>query len=178
MLASSLPTFLGICLLLLSPAFASPLSVSLTSCASPASSSSNSASLLNFANGYAQLVRNEDNVVGPSGETGGWLLRMNLVGQTAQVSARSVEIFFFGLCTGSDLETGPILIWSHGCWDLLSLGRHWLQQRDGEARCALPLILFPSWHRSIHLTLLCTPSPYPAPYPILSISSVHRMTPR
>lgn len=74
-------------LTLLSPASASPLSLSLSSCATPSTNnvSFNNAGLLDFSQAFGQLIPNQEQLVGPSGETGDWLLRLNLVGETGEV---------------------------------------------------------------------------------------------
>jgi hypothetical protein len=82
-------------------ATATPLTVSLTSCATKSSTNTSSA-LLNFSSGYAQIVRNEEGLVGPSGGTGDWLMRMNLVGESSKVS--------------SECEKGFFLLWDDLVW--------------------------------------------------------------
>lgn len=79
-------TWLGLLLVLASAGstLAKPLNVSLTDCHSSGSSSS-SAARITFSEGFAQLVDNVNGVLGPSGQTGNKLLRMNLVGTTSAV---------------------------------------------------------------------------------------------
>lgn len=85
-LPSSLPAAWLLALLLgTSGSLAKPLNVTLTPCSGTNSAASSSDAVLDFKIGFAQLVPNESGVLGPGGQTGSKLLRMNLIGTTGAV---------------------------------------------------------------------------------------------
>jgi hypothetical protein len=89
---SARSSLLGVCcllaLLLLGPVgtLAKPLNVTLKPCSGSAAGSSDA--VIDFTVGFAQLVPNDDGVLGPGGQTGSKLLRMNLIGTTGAVRPR------------------------------------------------------------------------------------------
>ena len=64
---------------------AKPLNVTLTPCSGTASIAGDFETAIDFTVGFAQLVPNDRGVLGPGGQTGSKLLRMNLIGTTGAV---------------------------------------------------------------------------------------------
>lgn len=81
---SSTVVVLVACLLGASSTIAKPLNLTLSTCENASGKHGND-TFLKFTEGWAQLVDNVDQVLGPGGQTGNKLLRMNLVGMTESV---------------------------------------------------------------------------------------------